>query len=71
MDALRAEISAKRKTLQDDPPAAVPARKYIRRGELDRLKEQEEREARQAKERQVEEAESALTSVTSKVCLFF
>lgn len=47
MDALKAEIATKRKALEQ-----VPARpsKYIRRGDLERLKEEEERKAREEKE---------------------
>lgn len=57
MDALRAEIATKRKAIQDDsqgPP------KYMRRGDLERLKVEREQKAR-------EQAEELVTSQVS-VC---
>lgn len=48
MDALKAEVSAKRKALQEDSIAALRPSKYMRRGDIERLKE--EAEARQNKE---------------------
>lgn len=50
MDALKAEIALKRKTVQDD--AGTRPSKYMRRGDLERLKEEEERRAREEKEKQ-------------------
>lgn len=68
MDALKAEIASKRKALEE-----VPARpnKYMRRGDLERLKEEEERKARekQAEERErleKEKAEQAAAASASK-----
>ncbi|EJD49012.1 Prp18-domain-containing protein [Auricularia subglabra TFB-10046 SS5] len=53
MDFLKSEIANKRKALEDDVPR--PA-KYMRRGDLDRLREEEERKRR---EEQAAEAEKA------------
>lgn len=49
MDALKAEIASKRKNLQDDSGRPT---KYMRRGELEKLKEEQERQEREAKEAQ-------------------
>lgn len=48
MDALKAEIATKRKTLQELP--AERSTKYMRRGDIERLKEEQERKAREEKE---------------------
>ena len=48
MDALKAEIATKRKTHQDD--AQGPS-KYMRRGDLERLKAERERNEREQAER--------------------
>jgi pre-mRNA-splicing factor 18 len=45
MEALRAEIASKRKAIQDDP-IDRPS-KYMRRGDLERLREERELAARQ------------------------
>ena len=50
MDALKAEIALKRKTVQND--AEMRPSKYMRRGELERIKEEEERRAREEKEKE-------------------
>ncbi|KAH9925540.1 Prp18 domain-containing protein [Fomitopsis serialis] len=61
MDALKAEIAVKRKALQEDPVLAQRPTKYMRRGDLERLKEErarkerEEKEAREKKEPEEEE----------------
>ena len=47
MEALKAEIALKRKAAQDGP--SRPA-KYLRRGEVEKLKEEEERMKRKAQE---------------------
>ncbi|KAI0048978.1 Prp18-domain-containing protein [Auriscalpium vulgare] len=54
MDALKAEIAVKRKALDDGP---VRQQKYVRRGDLERLKEEEERKARDEAKRLKEEKE--------------
>ncbi|TFK50069.1 Prp18-domain-containing protein [Heliocybe sulcata] len=51
MDALKAEIASKRKALGDPALAARP-NKYVRRGDLERLKEEKEKQEREEKERQ-------------------
>lgn len=50
MDALKAEIALKRKAL--DVPASDGARpnKYMRKGDLERLREEQERKEREEKE---------------------
>ncbi|KAI0788065.1 pre-mRNA splicing factor [Fomes fomentarius] len=50
MDALKAEIAVKRKALEIPATEGARPTKYIRRGELDRLKEEQERKEREAKE---------------------
>ncbi|OAX36227.1 Prp18-domain-containing protein [Rhizopogon vinicolor AM-OR11-026] len=50
MDALKAEIALKRKVVQND--ADIRPSKYMRRGELERIKEEEERLAREEKEKE-------------------
>jgi len=48
MDALKAVIANKRKTIEDE--AASPRNsKYVRRGEMERLREEEERQAKATK----------------------
>ncbi|KAF7975730.1 hypothetical protein HWV62_8705 [Athelia sp. TMB] len=54
MDALKAEIAVKRKAIQDDPIARP--NKYMRRGDIEKLKEEQERKEREEKE-QAERAE--------------
>ncbi|KAG2071774.1 Prp18-domain-containing protein [Suillus decipiens] len=54
MDALKAEIALKRKAVQNDTEKRPS--KYVRRGELERLKEEEERQAREEKEKEKERA---------------
>ncbi|KAG0708085.1 Prp18 domain-containing protein [Suillus ampliporus] len=48
MDALKAEIAFKRKAVQND--VEIRPSKYMRRGELERMKEEEEQRAREEKE---------------------
>ena len=63
MDALKAEIALKRKTLDVPAPEGARPNKYMRRGDLERLKEEqerkekEEREERRRQEREREERE--------------
>ena len=72
MDALKAEIAVKRKALTED--TARPS-KYMRRGDLERLreererKEREEKEARQREERERKEREEEERRI-AKVCIF-
>ena len=48
MDALKAEIATKRKVIQDDTQGPS---KYMRRGDLERLKTEREQKAREAAEK--------------------
>ena len=57
MDFLKAEIAAKRKVLDEDPTAlSGRPNKYMRRGDLERLKEEQERKAQEEKRKQEEES---------------
>ncbi|CDO74367.1 hypothetical protein BN946_scf184355.g15 [Trametes cinnabarina] len=55
MDALKAEIAMKRKALEIPVPEGARPTKYMRRGELERLKEEQERKEREEKEAQLRE----------------
>ncbi|KAJ2929253.1 hypothetical protein H1R20_g7831, partial [Candolleomyces eurysporus] len=57
MDFLKAEIAAKRKVLDEDS-TTISARpnKYMRRGDLERLKEEQERKAQEEKRKQEEDS---------------
>lgn len=67
MDALKAEIASKRKAL--DAPTQQRPNKYMRRGDIEKLKEEEERKAREekaaaeraSKEREREKAKSTVS----------
>jgi pre-mRNA-splicing factor 18 len=61
MDALQLAIAAKRKTLQDDDSRPT---KYMRRGDLEKLKQEQELKKRQASQ----EANGATPSEQQKVC---
>ena len=73
MDALKAEIAQKRKAV--DTNTNGRPQKYMRKGDLERLKEEEERKAREEKEvkereeRQRKERE-AEENRPDKVCTF-
>lgn len=72
MDALKAEIALKRKTLDASPAEARPT-KYMRKGDLAKLQEEEEaRKAREEKERLAAEQakESTPAARLAKVCTF-
>ena len=57
MDALKAEIASKRKARDNGPPRP---NKYMRRGDIERLREEEEQKAREEATKKVEvEAEQA------------
>jgi hypothetical protein len=79
MDALKAEIASKRKALQqDDSVGSSRPTKYMRRGDIDRMKEEQklkEREDKEGKEREEKEkAEEAATlkkASKMKVCILF
>ncbi|KAI0663689.1 pre-mRNA splicing factor [Cubamyces menziesii] len=55
MDALKAEIAQKRKALDIPIPEGVRPTKYMRRGELERLKEEQERKEREEREAKLRE----------------
>ena len=60
MDALKAEIASKRKARDNGPPRP---NKYMRRGDIERMKEEEEQKAREEAAKKTEaEAEQALLS---------
>jgi pre-mRNA-splicing factor 18 len=68
MNALLAEIAAKRKAIDDDPPRPT---KYMRRGDIDRLKQEEERAAQAREEQARKETEAAaiaLKASTVSLC---
>lgn len=73
MDALKAEIALKRKAF-DVPASSGRPSKYMRKGDIDRIKEEQERKARdekEAKEREVraeEQAEKAAKAGVSRRC---
>lgn len=52
MDKLKAEIAGKRKAAESDPANVARPSKYMRRGDLEKLKEQQERLEREAKAKQ-------------------
>ncbi|KIJ51208.1 hypothetical protein M422DRAFT_26637 [Sphaerobolus stellatus SS14] len=69
MDALKSDIAQKRKALQDDPLLATRPTKYMRRGEIEKLRleqEQKEKEEKLAKSAIEKEAkEKARRSVSA------
>lgn len=67
MEALKAEVAAKRKALQDDTGRPT---KYMRRGDIERL--QEEQQVKEAKEREEatrREAEAEAQAVAAKASI--
>jgi pre-mRNA-splicing factor 18 len=62
MDALKAEIASKRKALDNVPPRP---NKYMRRGDIERLKEEEELKAREEAAQKASEAQAAQPKVRS------
>ena len=63
MDALKAEIASKRKVLQDEPLLAERPTKYMRRGDIERLRQEQEQNAQDKRKR--EEAERGQAADTS------
>ncbi|KIJ57637.1 hypothetical protein HYDPIDRAFT_34919, partial [Hydnomerulius pinastri MD-312] len=53
MDALKAEIALKRKTVEADVSSRPT--KYLRRGDIERMKQEEEQKAKEEKERVAQE----------------
>ena len=66
MDALKAEIATKRKALQDDPLLAGRPTKYMRRGEIERLREEQEQKERAEKLKALEASRSATGTPVEK-----
>jgi pre-mRNA-splicing factor 18 len=60
MDALKAEIASKRKALGNEPQRP---KKYMRRGEIERMKEEEEQKAREEAAKKAEAGKAALAEV--------
>jgi hypothetical protein len=73
MDALKAEVALKRKNIDSDVPRPT---KYMRRGEIERLKEEQEQREKQEKLAQKKAAEDEaeakrLAAKAAKVCIYF
>lgn len=64
MDSLKSLISQKRKTLQEDPLLNARPAKYMRKGELDKLKEEQE-----SKEREQRDVARLEQEAAAKVCM--
>jgi hypothetical protein len=64
MDALKAEIASKRKALDNVPQRP---KKYMRRGEIERMKEEEEQKAREEAAKRAEARKIALAEVRSAI----
>ena len=62
MDALKAEIASKRKALENAPSRP---NKYMRRGDIERMKEEEERKAREEAAKTAEKAQALQSKVRS------
>lgn len=70
MDALKAEIASKRKAIQDDPLVSARPTKYMRRGDIEKLKEEQELKEREQKQKEIERKEAAtIKAATIKVCI--
>jgi pre-mRNA-splicing factor 18 len=76
MDALKAEIASKRKAIQNDPVESSRPTKYMRRGDIERLKQEQELEAKEdgerneREERERRDEAAALKKATRmKVCV--
>ena len=70
MDTLKAEIASKRKALQDDPLILSRPNKYMRKGEIEKLRmdrEQKEKEAKAAKEQVERFTKSSVRSTSQPV----
>ena len=64
MDALKAEITSKRKALGNE---LQRPKKYMRRGEIERMKEEEEQKAREEATKKAEAGKAALAEVRSAI----
>ncbi|KAF9523542.1 Prp18 domain-containing protein [Crepidotus variabilis] len=65
MDALKAEIATKRKTLDDDPLATAKPNKYMRKGDIDKLRGERERKEKEDKKK-VADKETAVTKALAQ-----
>ena len=68
MDALKAEIASKRKILQDDSVESLRPTKYMRRGDIERLKQEQELKEREEMERK-EREDATKKAARLKVCI--
>jgi pre-mRNA-splicing factor 18 len=68
MEALKAEVAAKRKALQDDTTRPT---KYMRRGDIERLQKEEEqlKEAKEREEAARREAEAEAKAIAAKASI--
>ncbi|KIM39702.1 hypothetical protein M413DRAFT_446605 [Hebeloma cylindrosporum] len=66
MDALKAEIASKRKLLQDEPFSAERPTKYMRRGDIERLRQEQEQNAQEKKKREEAERKQAAADTSDK-----
>jgi len=73
MDSLKAEIASKRKALEAGSGSAGRPSKYMRRGDIERLCEEQEQKAQQKKEaaRQTTTVVSESTRVSFYLLLLF
>lgn len=75
MDFLKAEIASKKRTLSpsEGSSSSQPAPKYMRKGDLERIRREEEAKAeearRQEQEKKRQEKEAKLFAKAKKVCL--
>lgn len=65
MDFLKAEVANKRKAVESE--TALRPKKYLRRGEVEKLKEEEERKATEEKEKQAAEEKRKVSICTTSV----
>ena len=66
MDLLTAELSSKRKAMKEDPVLATRPNKYMRRGDVEKFKQEQEQKLRDEKALQ-----KSLEDQKNKVCMFF
>ncbi|PPQ91021.1 hypothetical protein CVT25_013946 [Psilocybe cyanescens] len=67
MDSLKAEIASKRKALQDDPVLGGRPSKYMRRGEIEHLREEREQKLREEQRKAADTSRKAAETATSVV----
>lgn len=64
MDFLKAEIAGKRKAMDD---TITPPTKYMRKGDIEKMKQEQERKEREAREQAKKEADWTKNNQNSKV----